>query len=95
MTLVVRNGNRESMEYMNDPDYMAKPMDCKAKTAKVGPDQGLVVDLEDRLDGLGVRERQDRSRGTGHLAHVHVADRHAAREGSAEDGPVDAVEDLL
>jgi hypothetical protein len=42
--LVVRNGNRESMEYMNDPDYMAKPMDCKAKTAKVGPDQGLVVD---------------------------------------------------
>lgn len=42
--LVVRNGNRASMEYMNDPDYMAKPMDCKAKTAKVGPDIGLVVD---------------------------------------------------
>jgi len=42
--LVVRNGNTESMRYMNDTDYLAKAMDCKAKTAKVGDDKGLVVD---------------------------------------------------
>jgi len=41
--LVVRDSNPDTVKYMDDPDYMAKPMECKAKTAKVGDDLGLVV----------------------------------------------------
>lgn len=41
--LIVRDGNPDSVRYFSDPDIMPKPMTCKAKTAKVGPDQGLVV----------------------------------------------------
>lgn len=42
--LIVRDGNPDSVKYFDDPDMMSKPMSSKAKTAKVGPDQGLVVD---------------------------------------------------
>lgn len=42
--LLVRDGNPDSVKYFDDPDMMAKPMSSKAKTAKVGPQKGLVVD---------------------------------------------------
>ena len=41
--LLVRDGNPDSVKFFDDPDMMAKPMSSKAKTAKVGPDRGLVV----------------------------------------------------
>ena len=41
--LIVRDGNPDSVKFFDDPDMMAKPMSSKAKTAKVGPDRGLVV----------------------------------------------------
>lgn len=42
--LIVRDGNPDSVKYFDDPNMMSKPMSSKAKTAKVGPNQGLVVD---------------------------------------------------
>lgn len=42
--LVVRDGNAQSVKHFKDPDAVAKPMTCKAKTQKVGPHAGLVVD---------------------------------------------------
>ncbi len=42
--VIVRDGNVDSIKYFSDPDYMPKPMTCKAKTAKVGKNKGLVVD---------------------------------------------------
>lgn len=42
--LLVRDGNPDSVKYFGDADKVPKPMSSKAKTAKVGPDQGLVVD---------------------------------------------------
>jgi hypothetical protein len=41
--LIVRDGNPDSVKFFDDPDMVPKPMSSKAKTAKVGPDQGLVV----------------------------------------------------
>jgi hypothetical protein len=31
--ILVRRTNKESIKYIGNPDYMAKPIDCKAKTA--------------------------------------------------------------
>lgn len=42
--LIVRDGNPDSVVHMKDADKVPKPMSSKAKTAKVGPDVGLVVD---------------------------------------------------
>ncbi len=42
--LIVRDGNPDSVVHFSNPDYMPKPMSCKAKTAKVGPNKGIVVD---------------------------------------------------
>jgi hypothetical protein len=42
--IIMRNGNPDSVKWFNNPDYMPKPMSSKAKTAKVGPHLGLVVD---------------------------------------------------
>ena len=42
--LIVRDSNPDTVRFMDDPDYMPKPMECKAKTAKVGDHLGLVVD---------------------------------------------------
>jgi hypothetical protein len=42
--LIVRDGNPDSVPYFGNDEMMAKPMTSKAKTAKVGPDIGLVVD---------------------------------------------------
>lgn len=42
--LIVRDGNVDSVRYFDDVDKVPKPMSSKAKTAKVGPDIGLVVD---------------------------------------------------
>lgn len=42
--LVVRDGNPQSVRHFSDPDAIAKPMTCKAKTQDVGPHAGLVVD---------------------------------------------------
>ncbi|MEN3941793.1 RHS repeat-associated core domain-containing protein [Prosthecobacter sp. SYSU 5D2] len=42
--VIVRNSNDASMKYQGQPGYTAKPMSCKAKTAKHGEDAGLVVD---------------------------------------------------
>lgn len=43
---VVRDGNPDSVKFMDDPNKMSKPMSAKAKTAKAGPEsnKGLVVD---------------------------------------------------
>lgn len=41
--LIVRDGNPDSVVHFSNPDYMPKPMSCKAKTAKVGPNKGIVV----------------------------------------------------
>lgn len=42
--IIVRDGNPSSIKYQGQPGYTAKPVTCKAKTAKFGPDAGLVVD---------------------------------------------------
>jgi hypothetical protein len=42
--LIVRDGNPDSVPFFGDADKVPKPMSSKAKTAKVGPDTGLVVD---------------------------------------------------
>jgi hypothetical protein len=42
--VLVRDGNPSSIQYQGKPGYTAKPMSCKAKTAKYGPDTGTVVD---------------------------------------------------
>lgn len=44
--LVVRDGNPDSVKFMNKNNMMPKPMSSKAKTAKAGPEtnKGLVVD---------------------------------------------------
>ena len=41
--LIVRDGNPQSVGHFSDPDAVAKQMTCKAKTQKVGPDAGFVV----------------------------------------------------
>ncbi len=41
--LIVRDGNKDSVDHFRKKEYMPKPMACKAKTAKVGPHKGLVV----------------------------------------------------
>jgi len=43
---VIRDGNPDSVKFMDDPNKMPKPMSAKAKTAKAGPEsnKGLVVD---------------------------------------------------
>lgn len=44
--VIVRDGNPDSVKFMDNPDMMPKPVTSKAKTAKVGPEtnKGLVVD---------------------------------------------------
>jgi hypothetical protein len=41
--LLVRGANSKSLDYIGQPDCTPKPIDCKAKTAQLGPDAGLVV----------------------------------------------------
>jgi len=41
--LIMRDGNPDSVRHFSNPNYMPKPMSCKAKTAKVGFHKGLVV----------------------------------------------------
>ena len=41
--LIMRDGNPQSVKHFSDPDAVAKDMSCKAKTQKVGPDAGFVV----------------------------------------------------
>lgn len=77
---VVRNGNADSVRYMDDPNYFPKPKDSKAKTAKAGPDVGLVVDpthnvqarhWDDAIDAAeqaGNRDRAERLRRSRKLA---------------------------
>ncbi len=42
--IIVRKGNPASLKHRNDPGYITKPVTCKPKTAKVGPQEGVVVD---------------------------------------------------
>ncbi|MDH3592627.1 MAG: hypothetical protein OER88_12150, partial [Planctomycetota bacterium] len=42
--LIMRDGNPDSVKFFNNRFFMPKPQSCKAKTAKVGPHIGLVVD---------------------------------------------------
>jgi len=41
--ILVRGTNADSLDYIGRPGYTPKPIDCKAKTAKLGPSAGLVV----------------------------------------------------
>ncbi|MEZ4685105.1 MAG: hypothetical protein R3B47_03300 [Bacteroidia bacterium] len=50
--IIVRNGNPQSIKYHNRIDCMAKPVTVKAKTASFGPDAGLVVNPNNRLQKL-------------------------------------------
>ena len=42
--IIVRDGNVDSMKFQGKKGYTPKPVTCKAKTAKFGPDAGTVVD---------------------------------------------------
>jgi hypothetical protein len=42
--ILVRGTNPKSLDYIGRADCVPKPIDCKAKTAKLGPNAGLVVD---------------------------------------------------
>ena len=42
--LIVRDGNADSVKFQGKEGYIPKPVDCKANTAKFGPDAGIVVD---------------------------------------------------
>ena len=50
--IIVRNGNPQSIKYHNRIDCMPKPVTVKAKTAPFGPDAGLVVNPNNRLQKL-------------------------------------------
>jgi hypothetical protein len=41
--ILVRGTNKDSLNYIGRAGYTPKPIDCKAKTAKLGPCAGLVV----------------------------------------------------
>jgi hypothetical protein len=41
--ILVRGTNKNSLNYIGRSGYTPKPIDCKAKTAKLGPCAGLVV----------------------------------------------------
>ncbi len=41
--IIVRDSNPASLAYRKDPDALPKPMELKAKTARTGPNAGLVV----------------------------------------------------
>jgi len=41
--LIVRNGNPDSVDWFHSKDAVPKPMSSKAKTQRVGPHKGLVV----------------------------------------------------
>ena len=41
--ILVRDTNRESLKYVGMQGFCPKPLDCKAKTADMGTNQGLVV----------------------------------------------------
>jgi hypothetical protein len=41
--ILVRGANQKSLEYIGRGDFTPKPIDCKAKTAQLGPNAGLVV----------------------------------------------------
>jgi hypothetical protein len=42
--ILVRGTNEDSLKYIQDPLFVPKPIDCKAKTADTGRLAGLVVD---------------------------------------------------
>ena len=44
--ILVRGANRSSLDYIGRGDATPKPIDCKAKTAQLGPNAGLVVSPE-------------------------------------------------
>jgi hypothetical protein len=44
--ILVRRTNPASLDFIGRPGFVPKPIDCKAKTADVGPCAGLVVNPE-------------------------------------------------
>lgn len=44
--ILVRKTNEKSLDYVGRFGFTPKPIDCKAKTADMGPAAGLVVDAE-------------------------------------------------
>lgn len=65
--LIVRNGNPDSIKHMNNPNYMPKPMDSKAKTAIVGPHKGLVVDPTHQVQAKYFQDAIDTAKKAGDL----------------------------
>jgi len=58
--ILVRGTNPGSLEYIGRPGYTPKPIDCKAKTAKLGPCAGLVVNpylAQQAFDDLGRQQK--------------------------------------
>jgi hypothetical protein len=77
--LVVRDGNPDSVKYFSDPDIMPKPMSCKAKTAKVGPNQGLVVDPTHPKQARYWDEAIDEARKAGDTERVKWLEHHRGK----------------
>ena len=55
--IIVRRTNPESLQYVGVEGFVPKRIDCKAKTADIGPQAGLVVSPE-LLPGAYTREKK-------------------------------------
>ncbi len=73
--VVVRNGNPASLKYTNDPNYIPKDQTCKAKTAKVGPHVGLVVDPTHRRQKEYWDQAIEKARAEGRTADAEGLER--------------------
>lgn len=77
--LLVRDGNPDSVKFFDDPDMMSKPMSSKAKTAKVGPDQGLVVNPVHPKQAQYWDEAIARAKKSGNLEEVAWLEKNRAK----------------
>ncbi|MBK8977030.1 MAG: hypothetical protein IPM29_14035 [Planctomycetes bacterium] len=55
--ILVRETNEASLRWIGEPGFTPKPIDCKAKTADIGPLAGLVVDPYRRRDCISEARR--------------------------------------
>jgi len=82
---IVRNGNPDSLKWFDNILYMAKPMSCKAKTAKVGPHIGLVVNPRHEFQAGEWKDAIDSARAAGDTARVDELEYHHERALTAWD----------
>ncbi|GAB4319013.1 MAG: hypothetical protein Kow0074_08560 [Candidatus Zixiibacteriota bacterium] len=61
---VIRDSNPASAQYHGQPGHVPKPLDCKLKTAKDGPNAGLVTDNQNWADP-GVKKNWEKLQSDG------------------------------